>query len=194
HYRTPEPFDPAAEPLAALEKAKRETSDAALFQFLAERIPSNKEREKIALLLPELGQVSFAARERATAALRQFGVKAAAPLRQAADSDDSEVVRRATQLLEKIAQDPAMACTTAVVRLLAVRRPAGTAAALLAYYPWACDEATGKEVLYALAAVVEGDAAAKKVVEAALDDADPRVRTAASCVLGTDGGVFLKQP
>src|SRR5207245_10882007 len=112
--------------------------DHARFRSLAHRITTTNEREKIDLLRPELGQVAFAARGRATAALRQFGVKAAAPLRQAADSDDSEVVRRATQLLEKIAQDPAMACTTAVVRLLAVRRPEGTAAALLAYYPWAC--------------------------------------------------------
>src|SRR5205814_9956478 len=109
-------------------------------------------------------------------------------------SDDTEVARRAGQLLDKIAQQRATPLTAAVVRLLAVRRPAGTAKVLLAYYPWACDEATGKEVLYALATLVEVDPTAKKTVEAALNADEPRTRTAAACVLGGDGGAFLKQP
>jgi hypothetical protein len=194
YYSKFEIFDPAAEPLEILNAAKVSSANDALLKFLEERIPDKEERLKIQLQLPELGRASYAARQRASAALQKFGPKAAAYLREAAKSEDREVVRRAEQLLDQIGQTNEPAWTAAVVRLLAVRRPEGTAAALLKYYPWACDETVAKETLYALTALVEVDPAAKAVVKAALKDPEPRQPEAATMVLGKDGGAFLKEP
>src|SRR5205823_7047039 len=177
-----------------LQAAKLTVDGPTLLEFLQQRIPSGKERQQIELLLPELGQLSFKARQKASAELQKFGARAAGYLHQAAKSDDSEVARRAEQLLDKLQQSGEPALAAAVVRLLAVRRPPGAAQTLLAYYPWACDETVGKEVLYALVTLVERDPAAKQAVEAHVKDADPQKRSAATRVLGLDGGAFLKEP
>jgi hypothetical protein len=194
YYSNFELFDPAAEPLAVLQAAKADIAPAALLKFLKERVPTDKERVQIEALVPELGRTSYSARQKASAALEKYGAKAAAALRQAAKGEDQEAARRAEQLLEKITQGDEPKLATAAVRLLAVLRPAGTAEALLAYYPSACDDAVANEVLYALVTVVEADVDAKLVVRAALKDADPRKQFAAEAVLGRDGGTFLKLP
>jgi hypothetical protein len=194
YYSKFELFDPAAQPLQELQTAKADVTGPGLLKFLSDRIPDKEERIKIQLLIAELGRTSYAAREKASAGLQKLGAKAAAYLRLALKSDDGEVVRRAEKLLEQVASSHELAWLAAVVRLLAVRRPPGTAEALLAYYPWACDDAADRETLFALTSLVEVDAKAKGVVETALGDADLKKRAAAEMVLGKDGGKFLKQP
>lgn len=193
YYSHFERFDPAQEPLKAAQALKLDVDPAALLRRLAQAIPDAKERQQIELLLPELGRASFSARQKATAALQKFGAKAAAQLRAATKNEDGEVVRRCEQLLEQIAASGEPAVITAIVRLLAARRPPGTAEALLAYYPWACDTATAREALMALASVADLDMVGRKTVSTALDADNPLVREAASMALGKDGGAFLKQ-
>jgi hypothetical protein len=187
-------FDPAAEPLAVLQAAKRDADGPALLRLLQDRIPTKDERERIDLLILELGRASFSVREKASGALKTFGPKAAGQLRGAVKSDDKEIARRATVLLDQLSQGDEPGLARAVVRLLAVRKPAGAAAALLAYLPWACDETTAREAQAALVSVIDGDAKARAAVEEALKDDDPQRRTVAGGVLGQDGGAFLKQP
>jgi hypothetical protein len=194
YYSKFELFDPAAEPLQQLQTAKLDLTGPALLRFLSERIPDKEERGKIQLLIAELGRTSYAAREKASAGLQKFGAKAAAFLQDALKSDDREVVRRAEKLLDQVGSSNEPAWSAAVVRLLAVRRPQGSAEALLAYYPWACDDTAGKETLFALTNLVEVDARAKGAIEAALRDPDAKKRGAAEMVLGKDGGKFLKEP
>ena len=187
-------FDPAAEPLRILQETRIDTTGPGLLTWLSGRIPDKEERSKIQVQVAELGRTSFAARQKASAALQKFGPKAAAYVRAALKSDDPEVVRRAEQLQDQLQQSKEPALATAVVRLLAVRRPAGTTTALLAYYPWACDEGTAREVLFALASLVELEPKVRPVLEAALQDVDAKARDAAAKVLGKDGDAFLKEP
>jgi hypothetical protein len=194
YYSKYDEFDPAAEPLAILETAKLDTAAPALLKFLTERIPTAQERVKIQVLIVELGRTSYVARQKASATLEKFGAKAAAYLREAFKSDDPESVRRVEKLMEQIGQSEEPALCSAVARLLAVRRPAGAAAALLAYCPWACDDATSREVLSALTALAEIDSSSKVLLEAVLKDDDVKKRDVAAKVLGKDGGAFLKEP
>ncbi|HYV35490.1 MAG TPA: hypothetical protein VE988_07290 [Gemmataceae bacterium] len=195
YYSRFEEHNPAVEPLKLLKSAKLSVENADLLTFLKDRIPTKDEQEKIDLLIVELGRAAYAAREKASAALRKFGPKAAGALRVALKSNDPEVARRAQLLVDEIAAYGGEAgLVTAVVRLLAVRRPPGTAEALLTYLPRACDDSVLKELKFALASVVEVDKKARAAVEAAMKDADPQCKEAARVVLGDDDGAFLKQP
>jgi hypothetical protein len=194
YYSRFEPFDPAAEAVKTLTAAKRSSDGPDLIKSLRQRVPDKEDRERMEVLIAELGRTSYSARQKASAALQKYGARAAGQLRLALKSQDREVVRRAEQLLDQIAQNQEAVLATAVVRLLAVRKPAGAVEALLTYLPWACDDAVAKEVQYALAAIVEQDAKARAVVEASLKRADLQERAALEAVLGRDGGVFLKQP
>jgi hypothetical protein len=187
-------LDPAAESLQVLQETRIDTAGQGLLAWLSGRIPDKEERSTIQLQVAELGRTSFAARQKASAALLKFGPKAAAYVRAALKSDDPEVVRRAEQLQDQLSQSKEPGLATAVIRLLAIRRPPGTTAALLAYYPWACDEGTARKVLFALTSLAELEPKAKPVLEAALQDADAKTRDAAFKVLGKDGGTFLKEP
>jgi hypothetical protein len=195
YYSRFEEHNPAAQPMKVLKDAKQSVDNADLLTFLKERIPTKEEREKIDLLVVELGRAAYAAREKATAALRKLGPKAAGALRGAVASKDPEVARRAQLILDEIATHGGEAgLTTAVVRLLAVRRPPGSAEALLAFLPLASDDAVLKEVKFALASLVEADKKARAVVELAVKDDVILRREAVKAVLGDDDGVFLKKP
>ncbi|HYT89885.1 MAG TPA: hypothetical protein VEL76_14360 [Gemmataceae bacterium] len=186
-------YDPTAADEQLLKAAKRGVEGPALLALLRERIPSEDDQAKMRELILKLGHKSFSVRQRATVALQELGAKPAALLRQAARESDLEVSRRATQCLEKIADDPDQALVAAAVRLMAVRRPAGAAEALLAYGPWAPDETIAREVQGALAAVAVEGGKKNPVLVQALKDRDPQRRALAAAALGEDGGAYLKQ-
>jgi hypothetical protein len=186
-------LDPAAADEQTLRAAKLSTEAPALLEFLRKRVPSEEEQLTIRDRIVKLGHRSFGVRQRATAELKQMGLRAAAPLRQAARDKDAEVARRARQCLEQLASDPDLTRAAAAVRLLAVRRPAGAAEALLDYGPWAPDEVVAREVRGALAALVDEGGKRNPALLAALKDRDPWRRGAAAAALGQDGGAYLKQ-
>jgi hypothetical protein len=194
YYSNYETYDPAASPLRALKSAKQASDDAALLAFLRERVPTQEERQTIDLRIADMGQASFAVREKASAALQKLGVKAAGQLQAALQSKDAEVVRRAGQLLDRLEKTPEPALAVAVLRLIAARKPAGAVDVLLDYVPFAADENVAREGLGALASLSERDPQAKAALESALVHVDSAVRQAASAALGKDGGKFLKQP
>ncbi len=195
YYSRFEWYDPAAEAEKVLRSANLPKVDGTeVFKFLEERTPDKADREKIDLLILELGRTAFSARQKASAALQAMGPKTAAQLRAALASPDREVVERAQQLLDHLAKSEEPKQAAAAVWLLAARRPAGAAEALLAYLPAAVNEAVAKEVQWALAALVEKDDKSRAVVERHLKDADEQRRAAARAVLGLDDGVFLNTP
>src|SRR5262249_29347318 len=112
-YRTEEPGEADVQVLRA---AKLAVEGPALLDFLRRHTPDEKEQIRIKDLVLKLGHKSFAERQRATAALKAAGVKAAAALREALRDADREVARRAEQCLEQINQEQAL--TASVVRLL----------------------------------------------------------------------------
>ena len=117
----------------------------------------------------------------AAAALSSIG-PAAVPVLSAAlkDPDDGLAVARATLLLQAIEGGEGAALPAAVVRLTAVRKPAGAIKVLLAYLPFAEEDSVVEEVRDTLAAlaVTKGEPDADLV--AALRDPLPIRRAVAA--------------
>jgi len=97
------------------------TDDAALIDFFRSRTLEDGERDKIAALIRDLGADDFGVREKASSELVKIGGKAVSLLRQAKDSRDLEVARRAAVCLGKIEQKQEPALMVAAARLLAAR-------------------------------------------------------------------------
>src|SRR5262249_53349054 len=100
------------------------TDDAALIDFFRSRTLEDGDRDKIAALIRDLGADDFGVREKASSELMKIGGKAVSLLRQAKDSSDIEVARRANACLGKIEKQQEPAVMAAAARLLAARRPA----------------------------------------------------------------------
>jgi hypothetical protein len=186
-------YDPALADEQMLHDAKVGVTVPALLAFLRKQSPDAKEQLEIKDLVAKLGHKSFSVRQKATVALQAIGARAAPLLRLAARDKDLEMSRRAEQLLEKIGRNAEQALSAAVVRLLAARRPAGAAEALLDYFPWAPDDAVAREVQGALVTLA-ADPREKAALEKALASRDGQRRAAATAALGKDGGKFLEQP
>ena len=172
---------------ALCREARIGTDDEALIAFFRARTPTAGDRERLAALVRQLGSDEFSLREQASAALTDRGPLAVPPLKMALDDPDPEVVRRARACLEEIEHGPGPALPAAAARLLAHRRPAGAAAALLGFAPHAADLFVEDEVCKALAAVGVRDSKVEAVLLAALADKDPARRAAAAYAVGRCG-------
>ncbi len=96
-----------------------------------------------------------------------------------------EIARRAEQCLKDVGEPPTLPALAAA-RLLARRAPDGAVAVLLAYLPFAGDDAVEDEVLAALLALTPAGKA-DPALAAALDDPLPGKRAAAAHVLARKG-------
>ncbi len=171
------------------------TDGAALLKFLRGKVVARAERDKVKRLVEQLGDESFAAREKATQELVRLGTAAVPELRRAAKAKDAEMATRARQCLNKIAAVAGPeGLLPAALAVVAVKRPAGAAEVLLALAPTLTDEADARALRNALAAVALRDGKPDPVVLEALADADPARKAAAAAALGKDGGAFEKQP
>jgi hypothetical protein len=195
YYHDYKRYDAAEPDERALKAGKVATDDKGLVKFLRDRILDDNERVRIKDLIARLGHRAFAERQKAMAALKECGFKAAGLLREALlDPDrDLELTRRAKQCLEHVTQGSDAALSAAAVRLLALRRPAGAVEALLDFYPSAPDEVVQREVQGALAALAQEGGKPHPVLAKALKDPNPQRRAAAAAALGQDGGAFLKR-
>jgi hypothetical protein len=187
-------LDPAAADDAVLKAAKLGVDGPALVAYLRQRTPGPQTRERVKTLLGQLGATAFRDRTRATEELKKLGPEVASLLRPALKDADREVVRRVEQCLDHYARQPEAPLVLAALRLLALRRPSGTAAAVLAYLPWAPDEKTMDEARAALAAVALKGGKPDALLVRALQDANPNVRQAAAAALGRDGGAYERLP
>jgi hypothetical protein len=159
-----------------------------LMAYLRSLSPTEAEMARLADLVPQLGDERFSAREGASKTLRAAGRPALALLKAAARSADAETARRARVCVEEIESEPSAAILTAAARLLAVQKPDGATAALLAALPMVQDDEAEEAVLAALAAVGlrEGKAAAE--LTAAATSTTAARRCAAAFVLGQGDG------
>src|SRR5206468_3214638 len=121
--------------------------------------------------------------EKATHQLLKAGQMARLFLDAALACPNAEVARRADLCLRKLAQDPQSPRLAAAARLVARRKPAGAAPALLAYLPFAPDAQVTEEVRKALTAVALADGRPEPVVVAALQDKLTVRRAAAGAAL-----------
>jgi hypothetical protein len=164
----------------ALKKAGVATDGPALLRFLQARTLSPARAKEIQALVNDLGSLKYQQREKAASSLVQAGTAARAQLRLALAYADCEVARRADLVLQKIPAGAEVRLTEAALRLLAARKPAGAAEALLAFLPCVADDSVEEETRAALAAVAVRNGKPEPAVIAALADADASRRSAAA--------------
>jgi HEAT repeat protein len=165
----------------------RHTEGPLLVAELRKRTLSEADQEKIRSLAAKLNHASFHVRERAAAELVEIGTFALPPLRQAAKGPDPELARRADQCIRLIQKAGSNPLPSVALRLLALRRPPGAVAALLAYLPYAESQRTD-EVQAVLAQLAFRDGTADPALLEALGDKLPLRRASAAEVLGLSPG------
>jgi hypothetical protein len=172
-----------------LQAARIGVDGAALLEFFRKATPRNLTPEKLKALVAQLGAEDFAAREKASAALIALGTAVVPRLRQAQEDPDAEVAGRATHCLKKIAAGPGPEVYAAAARLLAVRKPAGAAEALLDFLPFAVEEVVIEGIRQSLPGVTLRDGKPEAIVLKALKDAHPLKRSFAAEALCRVGPV-----
>ncbi len=186
--------NPATADEQTLKAAKLADDGAALLAFLRQQTLTDAQREQLKALIRKLADDSFELREKAKTDLVAQGAVVVPLLSQAAQDPDPEIANRAKRCLELINKNPDTAVLSAVIHLLAVRRPDGAAEVLLAYLPNAPTEAVAQEVQSTLQAVALRDGKPDQAVVGALQDKDARRRSAAALALGREGKAAPERP
>jgi len=159
----------------------------ALLEEFRKRTLTDDSRERVAKLVRRLGDEAFDVREQATADLKQMGALALPLLRKVAQDRDPEISQRARALLQELEKEPSVPLSPILPVLLALRKPAGAAEALLAFLPCAEDALVTGEVQAALNAVVAASPMVDPVVVRGLDDSSAVRRAAAAEALCLSG-------
>jgi RNA polymerase sigma factor (sigma-70 family) len=168
----------------------RNADGQALLAAFKKRTLSPEQTAKALSLIADLGDNVFAKRQRAAEDLVALGPAVVPLLRQALPGADLEQANRLEQCLKKIAKTHDRdALPPVAVRLLALRKPAGASAALLAYVAFTDDEVMKWEVAKALKRL--NDPTPDAAVVKALQDTAPVRRGLAGEVLAgsTDADV-----
>ena len=166
----------------------RDTEGSVLLTAVRKRTLTAEDRTRIKELIDKLGSADFTSREGATHELFALGRRSLPQLQEAAKDRDAEVARRAKQLIERIELAPEHHLPGAALRMLAVRKPAGAAEALLAYLPFAEDENLSAEVGQSLTALALRNDKLDPALVRALTDAQPSMRATAAEALVRGGG------
>jgi HEAT repeat protein len=181
--------DPAtAADEALLKEAGVATDGPGLLAFFRKRTLTDADRKRLELLVRQLGSTSYKQRQEAQAELVALGAPSLPFLKAAEKDPNVEVRKRALKCSVQIENGPASALPAAAARLLAVRRPAGAVAALLAYIPYVDDEWLEEEVLIHLGSLAVVQGKVDPLLAAAVQDKLPARRAAAAYVLGRMGG------
>src|SRR5436189_35492 len=136
-----------------VKSAFQNTDGASLVAFLRTRAKGEATKEKLTELIEALEEKSASKRQKACAELVAIGAPAIPMLRQAArDVDSPDTAALAKRCLKAIEEEGA-SLTTAIVRILAARKPTGTAQALLEYLPHSDNTEVMEEIKTALSGV-----------------------------------------
>jgi HEAT repeat protein len=172
----------------------RTVDGPALLAAFGQRTLSKDDLAKVEELIVQLGDQSFARRERATTQLLTLGPKVIGLLRAAAKSSDLEQARRAGACLEQILKNEQKEkLPTSAPRLLAVRKPPAACEALLAYLPFNDDVAMKDEICKALKTLAVQDGKPDPAILAALSDSLAMRRAAAAEALVSATGTGLPE-
>jgi HEAT repeat protein len=134
------------------------------------RTVTEAELKKATALVNKLGDETFETREQSAKQLRAMGQVGIRALRDGLASTDLEVRNRARDLLEEIEKDKATPLSPVTARLVALRRPAGAAEAVLGFLPFTEDHSLIAECQVALNAVAFADGKVDPAVLKALED------------------------
>jgi HEAT repeat protein len=159
-----------------------------LLDEFRKRTMTEESREKVLGLIKDLGSEEFKTREEATKKLRGMGVLVLPLLRKASAADtDPEIRKRAKECLTDIEKNQAGPLSPVIPRLVAYRKPEGSAGVLLKYLPFADDGAVLDEVQGALNAVAYQEGKPAPELLAALGDRLAARRSAAAEALAQEG-------
>ncbi|HWG41672.1 MAG TPA: HEAT repeat domain-containing protein [Gemmataceae bacterium] len=183
------PAEPSiADDEQALRSAGFSTDGPALLAIIRKHTLTPEARKNVDGLIGRLGADSFAERENASKELFALGSVALPQLQEASKHEDPEIARRARFLIERIEQSPTQYLPVAAIRMLAVRKPPGVVAALLAYVPSAEDESRIDEVRKSLTALAQRDGKPNPILMRTLSDNRPALRIMAAQSLAAGGG------
>ncbi|HZV05734.1 MAG TPA: HEAT repeat domain-containing protein [Gemmataceae bacterium] len=158
-----------------------------LLDELRKRTVTEALRQKCEGLIQQLGDADFAVREKAQAEVKAMGSMILPLLRQATHDKDLEIRNRARDCLNEMERDKSVPLSPITPRLIALRKPAGAAESLLAFAPYADEEATLPEVQLALNVVAFKDGKPELAVVRALSDPQATRRAAAAEALCLGG-------
>jgi hypothetical protein len=168
---------------AILRKAGLGVDGADLLDYFRQRTYKEGNAVKIAELVHQLSSNDFSTREKAQKTLLALGPGTLPALRKAASDPDAETRRRVHELISHFEERADPAIQSAVARLLGARKPAGAAAVLLNYLPFASDELVREEICTALVKVAVRDGKVEPAIRAGLTDKLPLKRAAAGAAL-----------
>jgi hypothetical protein len=172
----------------ALKKANLSPDDGpALVAYLKQRTVSDADQGRIRELIKKFAAEKFEDRLAASEEIEKFGPAAIGPLKEAERSSDAEVAYRAGLVLRRLEKIPHTAVAAAAVRRVVQLKPAGAAAALVAFLPLADGPAQADDIRAALVELAAPGGKAEPALVAALSDPSP-VRRSAAYVALTEGG------
>jgi hypothetical protein len=155
-----------------------------LLDFFRRHTPSAEEQAILKKRAGQLGSSIFSVRVKATDDLIRAGRPALPWLRETAKSSDGETSRRAQYCIQVIEQNTRLGLSATASRLLAERRPPGTAEALLAYLPLVDEAWVEEEIRHSLKLLAAADPKALAALEKALTDPAVQRRAAAAWIVG----------
>ena len=152
-----------------------------LLEFVKQRSRPTLAADELAPFVKDLGSADAAVAGRAGAALVLRGPLAVPTLRRAVnDLADKRAAERARKCLAAIEGRGGADVATAVVRLIGVRRPAGTVEALLDYLPYADDVPVLEAVGTTLGQLAYADGTAHPALVRAIESDIPLLRATAA--------------
>jgi hypothetical protein len=166
------------------------TDNRSLLDFFRHQTADTATSQRVRQLIEQLGSDSFPVREQAGSDLTALGPAALPLLRQAIRTTaDLEVRRRSRDCAQQIENRWTSMLAAAAARLLAQRKPAGTAETLLAFLPGPYDEWVNEEIQNTLVAVARADGEGTAACLRSLASPVPARRTAAAVALCRRGSV-----
>ena len=159
----------------------RGIDDKVLLDEFKTRTMTDDQRDQALALIQKLDDVSADARQKASADLVAMGLKWRPLLRQATTNPNPRIGPFALKCLQLIEKDSPNPLPAAAGRMLALRAPDGAVETLLAYLPYADNDASAQQLRDLLSSLAVHDAKAVPALVKALDD-KLGVRRAAAAV------------
>jgi len=161
-----------------------DTEGPGLLQELTRRTLREEDMNKALALIGKLGDDDFEVRQQAEEDLIKMGGNIVPLLKHASTNPDLEIRNRVNKCLARIESSKLPPLSPITCRMIALRRPKGAVEALLAYMPFAEDEALSEELQSALnaTAYLKTGKAHPAVVDALKDKVPARRAAAAQAV------------
>jgi hypothetical protein len=131
---------------AMLTKLGHKVDAVSLLGYFKQRTFADPDPKELERLVEQLGHDDFAVREKAHAKLLTMGTMALSGIKQGETNPDQEVRLRTADLRAKIESTNDPRTQSAMIRLIAFKKPAGAAETLLNFLPFTADASVLEEI------------------------------------------------